>query len=214
MAYEVQAKTGPVLGQDGSLVDLRTTRDCALAVGDVHGRYYENASRGLTFVATTATAGIAPGTALTATPPLALVNPAGSGKNIEILKVIFAYVSGTLGAGSLWYCQGLNPTTLPLETAAAIRSCTLLSGVTTNANDVSKAYSGVSLTNTPVIIRSSAFSLDAYVGTVTTWNPPNIEEIASSIILTPGAFFAIEGIAGAGTSPLVSLAIEYAVVPQ
>ncbi len=215
MATEIQGKVG--IGgtpADGSLADPRLGRDLSVVVVEGHGRYYENASRGLTLVASTATAGIAPGTALTATPALALVNPVGSGKNLSILKVFYSYVSGTLGTGALWYCQGLNPSALPAETTAAFRSSCLLSGQTSNANDVAKTYSGVSLTNTPVAIRPSAFSLNPYVGTAAplTLQPPLWEEVGGDLIVQPGAFFAIEGIAGAGTTPLVQLAITYEVV--
>jgi len=218
MAWEIQGKVGlQGFPADGGLADLRLARDLALVVGDAHGRYYENASRGLSFIATTAIAGISPGTALGASPPLAIANPAGSGRNIAILKTRWQWLSGTFGTGNFVYAQGLNPAALPAETTAAVRSSTLLSGQTTNANDIAKAYSGVSLTNTPVLLTPSAFQYSALTAALPTTGPltpPQFEEIAGKIIVAPGAFFAIQGIGGAGTSPLCLLSISYEVVPQ
>jgi len=216
MSYEIQGKVGPVVAADGSLADVRLGRDLCTTIVEGHGRYYENASRGLTLVASTATAGIAPGTALSASPALALANPAGSGKNLSILKVFYGYVSGTLGTGVLWYVQGINPAALPAETTAAFRSSALMSGATAPNNDVAKTYSGVSLTNTPVAVRPSAFSLNPYAGGASplTLNPPLWEEIGGDLIIQPGGWFGIEGIAGAGTTPLVVLGVTYEVVPQ
>jgi hypothetical protein len=212
MALEVQGKVGPVVVADGSLSDPRLGRDSPLIVGDAHGRFYENASRGLTFNATTAAAGIAPGTVLTATGALMLANPLGSGKNIAILKLFFAYVSGTFGAGTMWWAQGANPATLPAETAAALRTSTLANG--SNTNDVAKAYSGVSLTTVPTIVRPTSINLAVYAGGATTLNPGQWEEVAGEIVIPPGFFVAVEGIAAAGTTPLVNLALTYEVVPQ
>ena len=210
----VKAVPGYTVAADGVDQPVRGARDGAVLVGDLHGRYYETASRGLSFVASTATAGIAPGTALSATPPMALLNPAGSGRNISIQKVFYSYVSGTLGVGTLFYVQGTNPGSLPAETAAAIRSVSLLGGSTSSPNDVAKAYSGISLTNTPVIVRPSAFSINPYAGTAAplTLHPPLIEEIAGELVLAPGAWFGVQGIGAAGTSPLITIGISYEIV--
>jgi hypothetical protein len=212
MALEIQGRVGPVVISDGNLSDPRLTRDAAIVVGDAHGRYYENASRGLTFVAVTAAAGISPGTALTATGALMLANPAGSGKNIAILKLALGWVSGTFPVGAIWWTQGANPSPLPAESAAALRMSTLLNGGATN--DVARAYSGVSLTTVPTIMRPSAILMGPYVGTGAVLNPVQFEEVAGEIVIPPGFFVAVEGIAAGGTSPLANLSLTYEVVPQ
>jgi len=207
----IEGLIGPSYGADNTTQQIRMGRDAPLITGDLHGRYYENASRGQTFTAATASAGIAHGSALTATPAFAILNPAGSGRNISILKTFWGYVSGTLGSGSLWYTQGANPGSLPAETAAAFRSATLLSGAKAAAGDVALAYSGISLTNTPVLVRPSAFTLSAYAGAANII-VPLVEEIAGEIIVQPGAFFAIEGIGTAGTTPLIVIGCTYEIV--
>lgn len=206
---------GPSLTGDGTAPQggVRQGRDGGLAAFDLHGRFYEQTSRGLSFIATTAAAGIAPGTALTATGALMLANPVGSGVNLSINKLFFglAVSGGTLGPGNLWWTGGANPAVLPAETTAALRNRGAFN--TSNAGDAAKAYSGVSLTTVPVIIRPTVFTLDTYVGTVTSLNAPQFEEVAGELVVPPGFFIAVEGIAGAGTSPLVVLAISYENIP-
>lgn len=211
MAWEIQGKVGPAgTPADGNTADLRLTRELGTVVGDGRGHFYESASRGTTFIACTAAAGIAPGTALTATGALMLANPTGSGKNLSILRAKMAYVSGTFGAGVIWWTSGINPASLPAETSAALRNCSFLN--LTNSGDIAKAYSGVSLTNSPVIIRPSSFDLGTYAGTSTTILPPLDEIIDGELVVPPGFYVALEGIAASGTSPLVNLSITYEVV--
>lgn len=214
MAQEVQGQVG-LAGNlaDGNKADLRLARNLSLVTGDGQGRYAEQNRVGRVFHATTATAGIAHGSALTATPALALANPANSGFNIGILKLFFGPVSGTLGVGTLWWTVGANPATLPAETTAALRNSGLLTG--NNNGDVAKAYSGVSLTTTPTVVRPSAISYEGVVVATaeTSYVPPQTEIVDSDLMIPPGFFAAVEGIGTAGTAPLVVLAIAYELLP-
>lgn len=214
MAVEIQGKVGPIVAADSTLNDPRLGRDGASVVTDLHGARYEQASRGKVFHASTAAAGIAPGTVLAAAGALLLANPAASGFNVAILKLVFGYVSGTLGVGHLWWVQGANPAALPAETTAATRSSGLISPAA--SGDVAKAFSGVSLTTVPTVLRPTAISLDPYAGTAAplTLQPMQVEDVNGSIVIPPGFFAGVEGIAAAGTSPLVLLAFEYEIVPQ
>ncbi len=215
MAVEMQGKVGPVVAADSNTIDPRLGRDGGVMVADLHGRYYESVSRGNTFIASTATAGIAHGNALTATGALMLANPAGSGKNLSIQKLFWGTVSGTLGIGQFWWCVGANPATLPAETSAATRVCALLTG--SAPGDVAKAYSGVSLTTVPTAVRPTALGYDGTVVATaqTSLTVPLFEEVAGEIVVPPGFFVAVEGIgSSAGTTPLVVLSITYEVVSQ
>lgn len=216
MAYEVQARVGSVLASDGTIIDPRLAREGDGVVRDGAARYYERTSRGLVFIATTASAGIAPGTALTATGALMLANPAGSGKNLSVIRATQGYVSGLPGAAQMWWTQGACPAALPAETTAALRCSGFLNG--TSAGDVAKAYSGVSLTNAPTIVRPAAFgALGVYAiatAGAANFNPMQQEEVAGALVVSPGFYVALEGIGAAGTSPLFSFSIEYEVVPQ
>jgi hypothetical protein len=213
MAQEIQGKVGyQGTPADGNLADLRLARELALVVGDGQGRYYEKSSRGQSFIASTAAAGIAHGSALTATGALMLANPLGSGKNLSINRLVFGAVSGTLGVGQLWWCVGANPAALPAETTAATRQCCLLNN--TNSGDIAKAYSGVSLTTVPVVVRPSPIGYEGVVVATaeTSFVPPQIEEVSGELVVPPGFFVAVEGLGTAGTSPLVVLAISYDVI--
>lgn len=213
MGQEIQGKVGYAgAPADGGILTLRLSRELGLAVGDAQGRYYEKASRGQSFIASTAAAGIAHGSALTATGALMLANPLGSGKNLSINRLVFGAVSGTLGVGQLWWCVGANPAALPAETTAATRQGALLNN--SSANDVAKAYSGVSLTTVPVVVRPTAIGYEGVVVATaeTSFLPPQIEEVAGELVVPPGFFVAVEGIGTAGTSPLVVLALSYDVI--
>jgi hypothetical protein len=206
---EAQGQVGPAGAlADGAKATLRQGREVQLIASDLSGKYYESASRQQTFIACTAAAGIAPGTVLTATGALMLANPVGSGYNLEILRARMAWVSGTFGAGTVWWVQGANPAALPAETAAAQRVSTFLNG--TNSGDVAKAYSGVSLTTVPTIVRPTGWALAVYAGTGAVLNPPLDEPVEGELVVPPGFFVALEAIAAAGTSPIVNLSITYA----
>ena len=97
-AQSIPAGTTPPIRQ-GQLGDV--------IVSEVHGRYYETNYRGALFstfynaltVASTHASPIASGTG---TPIIGIYNPAGSGKNVAIVRVQQATTSGTPGGPLLW----------------------------------------------------------------------------------------------------------------
>lgn len=179
----------------------------AMVVASGHGLYCEPSSNGTVMIASTAVGGVAPGTALSTTPPFALWNPPSSGYNLNILKAALGYVSGTLGAGSLLYAYYASQATVP-STGSELVPVNCQLGF---PRGVGRVFQGSTLSGTPAILRP-AFMLGAFVGGA---NPPqdSLDLIDGAITVPPGAVFVMQGLAGAGTSPLVLLAAEWEEIP-
>ena len=88
---------------DGTLAHARGARTGAGVVTDAHGRYTEAVGRGSCYITAvksftvTVTTDISPLPATTGRSLLGVFNPAGSGKNLFLLKAGIATVSGTPG---------------------------------------------------------------------------------------------------------------------
>ena len=81
---------------DGSIIKSRGNKEGGQLVGHVHGKYYEQASRGQVFVASTLAAGIVvPFIAINVVSTFTLVNPAASGVNIELIDLNVLQVPGS-----------------------------------------------------------------------------------------------------------------------
>src|ERR1700675_1858043 len=93
----IQQVTGP-RSTTGAIGELRGDATVALQVAEAHGRYQEMAIRGLYHVVTPV-AGVAPGTALSTTPPHILWNPPNSGVVGVLIRSQMSWISGTLGLG-------------------------------------------------------------------------------------------------------------------
>lgn len=86
---------------DGITDTVRGGRTGEMMVGLTHDELTEECLRGNLFYSSSGGGGVAPGTSLTTSPPFALWNPPGSGVAAVIIEVSVAYLSGTLGAGSI-----------------------------------------------------------------------------------------------------------------
>lgn len=193
---------------DNSVNPLRTERTGALCTVLGHSANVDFANRGKIMVASNAAAGVAPGTALSTTPPIAIWNPPGSGVNLNIMKVCMGYISGTLGAGSIVYAYALAQVAAPTTGTELTPNCTLLG----SPRGVGRAFTGSTIITTPTLLRP-AFTIGAFAGGA---NPPahNIDEADGTISIPPGSIFVVQGIAGAGTSPLVLFSVTWEEVPQ
>lgn len=187
---------------------LRGEKTGGLVVTNTHGQFHESAVNGTIMYATNAVAGIAPWTAFSTTPPLALWNPPSSGKNLSITKVSVGYVSGTLGAGNIAIGQITAQNTVPTTGTEITPVCSLIGF----PRGVGRAFSGSTFASVPTIIRP-VFNMGAFVGT-TAVAPQDCDIlIDGSIVVTPWSAVALQGIAGAGTTPLVILGITYEEIP-
>lgn len=196
---------------DGGGIEARGNRLGELVVSDGLPRFAEWASRGKIWSASTAAAGVAPGTAIGTTPSFYLHNPIGSGTALIPIGAWLGFISGTLGAGSLVYttnqgAQSANPT----SGTAIVPQATLLAGG--NATAAGKAFTG-STVATQTLVRPTGFVLNAMVTTTAT-NPVQIRDsLDGEFVIAPGYGLGIQGIAAAGTSPLVLLGMTWLEVP-
>lgn len=93
--------TGPVSGKDGDEKPIRQGKEAQVIVDNLHGRYYERASRGHVFLLSTVVAGLAVPISTTTAPTVLLWNPTSSGKNLVLIRCTMAYVSGTSVAAAI-----------------------------------------------------------------------------------------------------------------
>lgn len=77
-------------------------------VSNLHGKYYEHASRGNLWYVSTVVAGLAIPISSTTAPTVMLWNPSGSGKNAVLGRFNAAYVSGTSVATSIGLAYAAN----------------------------------------------------------------------------------------------------------
>jgi len=200
----VEGRTGLISAADGALNPLRIDKTGAMTIVSAHALYSEACLRGNMFVASTAVTGIAPGTALSSTPPLALLNPLNSGMDVVILKTSVGYVPGTLGAGNIVYAYYTPQATIPTGGTELSTVCTKI-GQTKGA---ARAFQGSTIAGTPLIIRP-AFNLGAFLATTAEGIRTCVDLLEGEIIVPPATIFVMQGVAAAGSTPLVMLSMVW-----
>jgi hypothetical protein len=198
-----ERRTGLLKTPSGTLDPLMAiSPDGAQYVVFAHHANVEVTRHAKSFIATTPSAGVAPGTALTTTPPLTLYNPQNSNVYLALIGAKLGYVSGTLGGGSL--VLGANPSltqVAPTGGTPLTSQCTLFGFITGKG----LAYQGATLAAAPTLV-APVFTLGAFVGTTAA-----LMELDAAwegdFMLAPGASVSLQGIAGAGTAPLVLLSL-------
>lgn len=172
-------------------------------VYQIRGKYYSAARAGRIFHAATAVTGVAPGTAISTTAGFALHNPFGSGVNLAILKASIGYISGTLGAGTIYHLANENPVTTTPDGTAITPVPALLNG----AAPLGKPLTTATIVE-PTLIRPFC-SLGASLAS-TAEAPWRIEEdVDGAIVVPPGCTYALHGICAAGTSPLIGYGVTW-----
>jgi hypothetical protein len=172
-----------------------------------HGRLYYPAKDGRLFHAATAVSGVAPGTTLSTTAGFALYNPHDSDVDLAIQKVVAGYISGTLGAGTIFHLA--NPIAVsatPSGTAIAEQAARL----------GGSPPKGVALTTAtivaPTIIRPFA-SLGASLATTAVQPWQVWEDVDGAIVVPPGTLYALHAAAAGGTSPLIAYGVTWEEIP-
>lgn len=211
---------GPTSGTDGtySLTSARIGRQGEAIVSLAHGYLYEPTVRGQVYVASTGATGRAPGTALGTTPPILLYNPVGSGYRLSIKRVTVGYISGTLGAGTLFHSFFTinGPVGNQSNVAPAVGSgaaITLLSADVGGASDGASVAFALGTLNANPVLAHPFCSLDASLATTVSTKGTLTEEVNGGICLEQGAGWCLEGVAAAGTSPLLSYGVVYERIP-
>lgn len=206
----VEGTAGPRVTSDGADVEIRLDRQGGIVSADGRSRYAEGAGRGQAFAASTGTAGVAPGTALSTTPPLALWNPPNSGVNLEVLRARVAYVSGTIGLGVLCYAavEGAQAGAPTGGTVLTPRSTKL-----TGSSGQGKAFQGATLAATPTLLLPFG-TVEPFVAT-DHLAPVQIvaDELAGEIVVPPGSVLVLQEVGAAGSTPLFMFGLTWQEVP-
>jgi hypothetical protein len=206
MLMEIKEGLSNLLG--GATGVARASRTGAQVVTHGHGNYTEPATKGAIMEACTPVAGIAPGTALSTSPPLTLWNPPSSGKNLAILKSYMGFISGTLGGGSLVYAVVPSQVTVPSGGTELVPLCSNVGF----PRGVGRVFQSSVVSAVPTIMRP-AFILGSFLNTSVAPPDPSFDHVEGAIIVPPGACLCLQAIAAAGTSPLVLLALIYEELP-
>jgi hypothetical protein len=193
---------------DGSTAVARYGRTGCLVVGSAHADYHEATFRGRVFHACTAVSGVAPGTALGTTSAFYLHNPIGSGVVLSIIHASMGYLSGTFGAGSVYYTTHAGVAVAsPTGTAITTRNG-LIGG---NGASVGLAFTTATVT-TQVALRP-VWNFGPFLASSVLGISPMTDYPDGDIVVPPGYGLGIHSIATAGTSPLCLIGMSWEEVP-
>lgn len=178
-------------------------------VGMAHAKNFEAASAGVLFSACEQGTGIAPGTALGTTALFVLYNPVGSGKRIAIRRVSVGYISGTLGAGTLYHCVKNDPAqTAPSGGTALSVQCNAI-GATPPAAGVARVNATVV---TPTAVRPFC-TLGAGLASTAGFTMTATDDLDDEFILLPGTTYQLQAVAAAGSTPKVTVGCTWEETP-
>ena len=210
-AQSIPAGTTPPIRQ-GQLGDV--------IVSEVHGRYYETNYRGALFstfynaltVASTHASPIASGTG---TPIIGIYNPAGSGKNISLLRMTQAFTSGTATGPNLWNIipNPQNISATPTTSNTNVLGATLSTVSNNAAGSVARIFNNQSLTGqttTGVAFRTAGGPTSAatVAGQIQTFT----EDFQGDFIVVPGTMIALCTYAN-GTSLVMNVYVTWEELP-
>lgn len=200
----VQGLVGPQSKADGTFAPARLDKTAALVVQNAHGKYHEAAARGKLFIASIGVAGVAPGTALSTSPALTLWNPSNSGILVSIKQVFVGYVSGTLGAGMLVHAQNASQVAAPTGGT----ELTVLAAILNSTKGSARAFTGSTISATSTLVRAS-MAMGAALATTATFPSITMDEVDGAIVVPAGVAWCYQGVAAAGTSPLLTFSVVY-----
>jgi hypothetical protein len=203
---QLLSRVGPLFSSDGTTPAARGGKTGEIVVGQAHGKYYEAASRGNLYQASIGASGQAPGTAIGTTAFFALFNPKGSGKRLVVSRASIGYISGTLGAGTLFWCCINDPTQAAPSGGTAPTPVNCDIGAANNSVAVPRY--NATLPISPTILRPMAVS-DAELATSVVGLRNVIEDIDGEFVVEPGCVLALEGVMAAGTSPLLTAGLTW-----
>ena len=208
---------GPILLADGNTPATgRQGKSGEAIVGQAHGKWFEAASRGVLFGACEQ-AGVAPGTALGTTACLALYNPAKSGKRLIVCKTSLGYISGTLGAGTVFHCANIKVAGTAVAAPSGGTSLTVYSR-NIGGEPLVSSQDAVGLVRTnctvtqPIAMRPFA-SLQASLASTAVGPWMLTEDMAGEFVIEPGYCYQLQAIAAAGSTPLVAPGVMWEEIP-
>jgi hypothetical protein len=89
---------------DGDDANIILGKQAEMLQAPLHSEYYTQTYRGCVYHASTTPLGLAIPIYTGTAPVVCLWNPIGSGKNLSLLNVVFAYASGTATYGAIGLC--------------------------------------------------------------------------------------------------------------
>lgn len=188
------------LAAGSSVENYSFARNGGLKVAMSQAKYQDAVLRGKCFTGMTAVTGVAPGTSVGTTAAFSLYNPYGSGVYLSLLRVSMGLISGTLGAGTVLYVANLNSAAAATTgTAITVTNCLLGAGSTPQGKPLTTA----TLPATPTVLRPFCSLTEMVIATTAVNNERIFEDVDGSIIIPPGMTLSLEGVAAAGSSPLV-----------
>lgn len=204
----LEGRTGLIVTADGSANPLRQDKTGALVTTWGHGAYQEAVIRGNVYAAGTAVTGVAPGTSIGTTAAYTLFNPKNSGRNLVVLLASMGYISGTLGAGTVFYVANVNPAAADVSGTAIVPVNLLLGG----ARGVALPFTTATLPTTPTVVRP-AWSLTALLASTAVAPYVIKDALDGEMVIAPGCALSLEGVTAAGSTPLVAFGMVWEEVP-
>lgn len=178
-------------------------------------KYIELARKGRVFAASGAQAGttiaaghVAPPAAGAAT-MLSILNPIGSGMNLEIVSASLGHISGTPGAGTFTYCMAYQEDKVTAGEAVAVVQPT----ITSARKSAVKAWSATTLTGSVVHEVMAHFPSAPFAGALAATSEGTAyavtHEVDGLIVVQPGWMLTLAP-AATGTSHVVACQIVFA----
>ena len=208
---------GPQLASDGATPAQRGGRFGEIITSSLHGKYYEQCSRGNVFIGSTATGGLALLALATSGNNPLLWNPYGSGVNLSVIKLTLSYVSGTCSVGSVVWATvtpaGSTPATAsPIATATQVLPVSALVGGGIKSKTLWAPAVNTFTTTAPVFLMSTGIALNAMASTST--NEPWVNTVESDgvLVVAPGNAITV-GFSTTTTTALFQVAIMWEEIP-
>jgi hypothetical protein len=197
-------------GTGGMSPDHREGKTLETIVGFAHGKYFEAASRGTLINACEQGTGVAPGTALGTTAFFSLYNPVDSQKRLAIKKVSIGYISGTLGAGTLYHSVNNSPTqAAPSGGTLLANQCCDIGGAGIGSVGAARVGSTVAQ---PVAFRPLCL-LTAELASSANQIQKITDDVDGEIVLEPGTSYQLQAVAAAGSTPKLTVGVNWEEVP-
>ncbi len=185
------------------------SRNRAKKVVQSSARYQDAVLRGRCFAGNTAVTGVAPGTTISTTAGFALYNPFASGVYLSVLRATLDYISGTLGAGTIFWAANVNPAAAA-TTGTAITSVNLLLGAGYAAQG--KPLTTATVPVAPTLLRAFASLGASLAGTAEKpWQI--IDNVDGEFVVNPGCTLVLHAAAAAGSTPLVAYGVMWEEIP-
>jgi hypothetical protein len=207
-------RTGPIVMGLGQGAPATVGAKGELLFCATRARHYDlNYNRRLFHgtVSGAATAGVSVNgaTTLAATSAIVINNPAGSGVNAAIKRLVWQWVSGTMGLSGLYWAYAAAVAS-PAGTAGVVTGGMLAPGQRACA-----VYTGASSFGaTCTLLRPSAISFSGYLGTSTAAIQPPTQEIPDDdLFCPPGMTLGVVAIGAAGSTDRSILSLSWSEDP-